>query len=101
MGYFYLLTTVGSFIMKVDYRCLFNSLISLAYLIRKSVAGLYGSSSITFEALGNVLYSGCADLHLWAGVQGFPLHIHTSICYLQPFSQSRASRRETICTVTE
>lgn len=65
MGYFYLLTTVGSFIMKVDYRCLFNSLISLAYLIRKPVAGLYGSSSVTFEALGDGLYSGCADLHLW------------------------------------
>lgn len=101
MGYFYLLTTVGSFIMKVDYRCLFNSLISLAYLIRKSVAGLYGSSRVTFEALGNVLYYGCADLHLWTDVQGFPLHMHTSICYLQSFSQSRASWKEMIRTVTE
>lgn len=87
MGYFYLLTTVDSFIMKVDYRCLFNSLISFAYLIRKSVAGLYGSSSVTFEALGHVLYYGYASLHLWTGVQDFPLHIHTSICYVQSFSQ--------------
>lgn len=85
MGYFYLLTTIDSFIMKVDYRCLFNSLTSFTYLIRKSVAGLYGSSSVSFEALGHVLYYGCAGLHLWTGVQDFPLDIHTSICYAQFF----------------